>query len=204
MLEGGEMGRGRLGEGEEVAGGGGGDTIDVSGAEQVDVRQALGHKGHPTALVALATVRNGCHIGRIGFEHEVLYGNVSKRVGQLAVLERQYSADTEIVTHPDDLLGYLTAAAETMEHALHIGVGTENLQAVLDGIATMYHDGQAELLRPIELGMQYLVLLRLVGGIEMIVKSYLTDGDVAAVRLEQLGLNGIKLLLPIGLNILRM
>ena len=122
----------------------------------------------------------------------------------MALLEREHTAYAQHeVLKLQQLQGFVLVASETMEHAsrqLRLIASQQSHHFVLS-LATMNHQGKPGLHRPSHLLLKGLQLLLLELATPVIVEAHLTDGDeLWRVEVDEL-VDGIELLLPVGLHL---
>ena len=118
-------------------------------------------------LAALAAERRWSQVGTVRFHHEIVRSNRRNRLAdQSGVFERDDAGEGDQMTKRDDLRGLIGAVAETMKHAADFaGVGFQNIQRVIPGVALVNHNVKSEFGRQIELDVEGICLGVAIGAV---------------------------------------
>ena len=92
----------------------GSDRYHLFGCRLVYLGQPLYDENHQSALISFSAMRRRRQVRSIGLQHNAVQRYNLQGLEQLAVLERQHPADTEVEPQLQDLLRHLFAAVETV------------------------------------------------------------------------------------------
>ena len=158
-----------------------GDGAYLFEAHAVGFCEPTGYLDDVGALVALASMGHGSHVGAVGLEDDAAEGHdLREHLGQMGLLEGEDATDAEHeAVELEELEGFPLVAREAMEHATGevVLVVTEQTDHLVLCLATMDHQGQTHLHRPAHLLLEGFYLLALVLTAPVVVEPYLADGD---------------------------
>jgi len=146
----------------------------------VEISEERSNDGYESRFIALASVRNGRHVGCISLENDTgkwNYGGEGLR--QLGVLEREYTTDTKHeVWELEQLLSHFGRACETVKYTSKMVeiMPLDARQKFVVCLASMYHQWKIEFLRPFYLLFEGLNLFCAVAVVPIEIKANFTDG----------------------------
>ena len=139
-----------------------------------------------SALVALASVRNRCHIRTVGFENNAVKGDRCRQIfAKMAAFKRRDAAYTEAeFVKTEEGFSLFRIACKAMENTsgqLFL-VAFQDMKQLVLGLSAMNHQRQLILNRPFHLLFKSLQLFAFKLTAPVKIKSTLADGNVTERR----------------------
>ena len=181
--------------------------VDLFDTYAFYLRYLLGDIPHVGALVALAPMWNGCHIGAVGFKNDTLQRHhLWQDFGQMAFLECAYATYSEHKTIKlKQLFGFNGIAGEAVKHAARksVGILTQDFHHLVLCLSTVNHQRKAGFNGPLYLLAESIQLLGLKLTAPIEVQTNLADGNVGPMvgLLHESFVQLLELRLIVGSNI---
>ncbi len=181
------------------------NPFNLCGTYALDFRDSLSHAMHIQRGITAAAKRLGCHVGRIGLDHQSLNRHFANDFLRLfGIFECDNTGKRQIIAEFQQFACHFDVAGIAVVHADHIRIPTGDLHAVGVRIAVMHDDREVQCTRQLHLAGKYNLLprTRTLVFFPVIVKPNFADGANLAFVLCQCA-DGLQISLPAVLDVLR-